>query len=323
MNPQPDRLGITPPVRTKPRISVAICTYNRADRLRLALDALALQTLPSTEFEILVIDNASTDDTRVVCTEYQSRLPQIRYFYESVQGLSRARNTALAHLSSPFIAYLDDDAIPCPEWLAAMVEAFEQLQPTPVSVGGPILPLWEIPRPDWIDAKMEALFTTLDGGDTSRWFERDEFPWGANVGYRCDALKAIGGFREDLGRIGKSLLSGEEYLLNASLQRQEEKFYYAAKASVHHWIPKERINAQWLLRRSYWQGRSVALIEKLLGSSSLRRRLSSSWNLLRLSLNPAILRGTSQKAMPEQMAWQWQFGYFYQIWFASMVRSSQ
>ncbi len=321
MNPQDDRLGLHPPVRSKPRITVAICTFNRADRLRLALDALTTQTLPSSEFEILVIDNASTDDTSAVYAEYQSHLPHVRYLYEPVPGLSRARNAALEKISSPFVAYLDDDAIPSPQWLAAMLDAFEGIQPTPVSVGGPILPLWEIPRPDWIDAKMEALFTTLDGGDASRWFERDEFPWGANVGYRCDALKAVGGFREDLGRCGKSLLSGEEYLLNANLQKQGEKFYYSAQASVQHWVPKERINAEWLLKRSYWQGRSVAVIQENLGHSAVRQHLGSLWNLFRLSIHPnTLLRSNPQKALPGQMSWQWQRGYFDQIWFA---RSSQ
>jgi glucosyl-dolichyl phosphate glucuronosyltransferase len=301
-----------------PRISVAICTYNRADRLKLALEALCHQTLEASQFEILVIDNASTDSTRTVCQAFETALPQFRYVFEPVQGLSKARNTALQEAKSLYIAFLDDDAIPSPSWLASLLQAFQTVQPEPVCVGGLIRPLWESPKPDWIHPTMESLFTILDGGEQPRWFRPNEFPWGANVAYQRDALLKIGGFHEKLGRKGKSLLSGEEYLLNATLQNQGGGFYYHPEAAVDHWIPKERIDPNWLVRRNFWQGRSVASIEHMLGKSRTRQQISSLWRLLLALLNTWKLINPFQSALktriPLQIELSLRWGYFVETW---------
>ena len=307
-------------------ISVVICTYNRADRLRLALEALSQQTLSSRKFEVLVIDNRSTDNTSSICQSLQAKFVNFRYIYEPIQGLSRARNTGWQLAQSSYIAYLDDDAIPCEQWVESILTAFEAVQPTPVSVGGSIYPLWEIPKPDWITPVMEALFTILDGGAVARWFEENEYPWGANIAYRRDALEKIGGFCEQLGRNGQSLLSGEESLLNATLTAQGEKFYYSPTASVSHWVSKERINPNWLVQRSYWQGCSVALVDQILGRPLLYQRLSSAWNLLKrtVELSPLVLRFLFDSKFRARiglldqtklmMSWQW--GYFSKVWFS-------
>ena len=308
-----------------PPISVVICTYNRADRLLLALEALTNQTLPSKEFAVLVVDNRSTDNTSVICKSFQERFANFRYVYEPIQGLSKARNTGWQTAQSPYIAYLDDDAIPCEEWVEAILTVFETVHPKPVIVGGPIYPLWEIPRPDWITPTLETLFTTLDGGDVPRWFDENEYPWGANVIYRRDALEKAGGFCEQLGRKGQSLLSGEETMLNVTLKAQGEGFYYSPQASVSHWVPKERINPDWLVRRSYWQGYSVALVDSIVGKSPLYQRLSSTAKLLKriLGLIPLVLQLLSRTQHRVQirlldqvklmLSWQW--GYFSKVWF--------
>ena len=308
-----------------PCVSVVICTYNRADRLVFALEALEKQTLPNQAFEVLVVDNRSSDHTAAVCESFRDRLDNFRYVYEPVQGLSKARNTGWLACQSPYVAYLDDDAIPCPAWVESIFNAFETVQPKPVSIGGPIHPLWEIPRPDWLSPTMETLFTILEGGDTSRWFGAHEYPWGANVVYRRDALEKFGGFCEQLGRKGQSLLSGEETLLNETLTAEGERFYYSSQAAVAHWVPKERINPEWLIQRSYWQGYSVALVNTILGKSWHYQRLSSTWNLLKLLLNLvplAIEFGSDPQARSQigfldraKLMLSWQWGYFSKTWF--------
>jgi glucosyl-dolichyl phosphate glucuronosyltransferase len=311
--------------QTIPAIAVIICTYNRADRLVLALEALTQQTLPGQAFEVVVVDNRSTDHTAAICKAFQARFVNFRYVYESVQGLSKARNTGWQTSPSAYIAYLDDDAIPCKGWVEAILNVFETVRPQPVSIGGPIYPLWEIPRPDWITPVMETLFTMLDGGETPRWFSDHEYPWGANVIYRRDALEKVGGFCEQLGRNGQSLLSGEETLLNATLKAQGEGFYYSPQAAVSHWVPKERINPDWLIQRSYWQGYSVALVDRLVGKSSLYQHLSSAWNLLRhlLTLTSLLFQVLSRTKSGWQIGFlaqaklmlSWQWGYFSKVWF--------
>jgi glucosyl-dolichyl phosphate glucuronosyltransferase len=306
-------------------LSVVICTYNRSDRLVLALEALTRQTLPQQSFEVLVVDNHSTDNTAAICQQFQDKFSNFHYLFEPVQGLSKARNTGWKETQGLYVAYLDDDAIPCELWAESIISTFEKVHPQPVCVGGPIYPLWEIPKPDWVTPIMETLFTILDGGNTPRWFQENEYPWGANVVYRRDALEKAGGFSEQLGRKGQNLLSGEEWLLNTALTAKGEKFYYNPQASVQHWVPKERINPEWLVQRSYWQGFSVALLDNIAGKSSYYQRLSSAWNLLKLLiglnslgfkflLDPkfrALLGIQSQIKL--MLSWQW--GYFSKTWF--------
>ena len=256
-----------------PRISAVICTYNRVERLVLALDALHSQTLPWERFEIVVIDNASTDTTRRVCDEYQQRLPHLVYHYEPVQGLSTARNTGLRVAQGDYIAYLDDDAIPCANWLEDILDAFRTVEPQPEVVGGPIYPIWETEPPGWMHYYVQGYFTILDHGSKASWFPADEYPYGANMIYRRDVLRKYRGFSEALGRDGKSLLSDEERLLNLTIEADGGKFYYLPSASVQHWIPKERISRRWLLKRCYWQGRSGAVVDQTLGMPIQQQRL--------------------------------------------------
>ncbi|NEQ49715.1 MAG: glycosyltransferase family 2 protein [Leptolyngbya sp. SIO3F4] len=256
-----------------PIISAVICTYNRADRLLLALDGLQAQTLPREQFEVVVIDNASTDNTKTVCEEYQQRLPHIVYHYEPVQGLSIARNTGLRVAKGAYIAYLDDDAIPCANWLEDIVSAFRTIEPQPAVIGGVIYPIWEKEPPMWMHHYVQGYFTILNHGPKADWFPENEYPYGANMIYRRDVLLKHNGFSEELGRDGKSLLSDEERLLNLTIEADGGKFYYLPSASVQHWIPKERISRSWLLKRCYWQGRSGAVVDKTLGVPITQQRL--------------------------------------------------
>ncbi|NER85111.1 MAG: glycosyltransferase family 2 protein [Leptolyngbya sp. SIO1D8] len=161
-------------------VSVIICTYNRADRLCLALEALQKQTLPQDQFEVIVVDNASTDDTQEVCNRYLTQLSNLHYHYESIQGLSRARNQGLEVAKGRIAAYLDDDAIPSPQWLQALLQGFETIEPEPVAVGGAILPLWEVAPPVWMHRYVQGYYTVLDFGSVPRWFPPGEFPYGAD-----------------------------------------------------------------------------------------------------------------------------------------------
>ncbi|WP_094676486.1 glycosyltransferase [Hydrocoleum sp. CS-953] len=298
----------------QPLISVAICTHNRADRLILALDGLIKQSLASQNFEVLIIDNASQDNTQEIGDRYQEKYSNFRYIYEPVLGLSKARNSALNQAKAKYIAYLDDDAIPSEEWLESILDSFTTVEPSPVCVGGPIYGLWEIPKPDWIDRSMEDFFTVLDYGSKPKWFKTNKFPYGANMTYRKESLKSVGGFNEKLGRKGKKLLSQEELLLNIILEQQGGKFYYNPKAFVQHWVPKERINAEWLLSRSYWQGRSDAIADKVIGKPLYYQYQESLSNLLNLKRVIAQLWPQKKVRLTTRSRIWRSWGYFVEVW---------
>lgn len=299
----------------EPLISVAICTYNRAERLFFALEGLKDQTLAIKYFEILVVDNGSTDNTKDICGRYQKELTNLRYIYEPVLGLSQARNTALYQVNSQYIAYLDDDAIPCRFWLESILETFKNVEPQPVCVGGPIYGLWEIPKPGWIHDYMEPLFSVLDYGEQPQWFKPQRFPFGANMTYNTDKVRRIGGFCKKLGRQGKNLLSHEEFMLNLILEKQGERFYYSPKSTVQHWIPKERINPTWLMRRSYWQGISEALVDSMLGKSLIQQRQESVFNLLNFQRIIAQLFPEQKVRITTRARISYSWGYFLKVWF--------
>jgi len=90
-------------------ISVIVCTYNRAELLRELLPTLCEQTVAFTQYEVIVIDNGSTDHTKTVAAVFAARYPQVRYCYEPRQGLSHARNRGWQEAKGDYVAYIDDD----------------------------------------------------------------------------------------------------------------------------------------------------------------------------------------------------------------------
>src|SRR5258706_11020169 len=117
------------------QISALICTRNRADYLRKALQSLAVQSLPRAQYEIIVVDNGSEDHTKDVVDAY-CHMTNLVYIYEETPGLSRARNVAFRRAKGQFVAFLDDDAVGSPMWLEKYLEVFQTFKPTPGSVGG-------------------------------------------------------------------------------------------------------------------------------------------------------------------------------------------
>ena len=179
-----------------PEITIAICTYNRSDALERCLGALAGQTCATTRFEVLVVDNASTDDTPTVARRFEQQFSMFKYTQEPVQGLARARNRALSQCQSEILGFTDDDAIPNPDWVASILETFCSLPESYAAIGGEIEPIWEHERPQWLDDKMLRILSARLGWDTNeRELKSDEWICEANCAYRTKALSRYGGLR--------------------------------------------------------------------------------------------------------------------------------
>lgn len=258
-------------VRHLYNISAVICTHNRAGRLSVALQSLLSQSLDSNEYEILVVDNASTDQTRSVVK--QVGLGRVRYLYEPELGLSRARNTGYRHARGRYIAYLDDDAEADPGWLAAIVAVFSR-QEKAGCVTGKVLPIWEAPKPDWVSKEMEGPLSIYDCGDQEWELSEKEWIIGTNMAFLKEVLEVSGGFLECLGRKGEILLSAEEAAMGYLIKRLGYQVLYSPRVKVHHYVPAERLDPNWILKRGFWQGvsdgiyllktRNLGLIERCL-----------------------------------------------------------
>lgn len=239
-------------------ITVAICTYNRADQLAETLDHVLSQEVPSSlEWELLVVDNASTDDTPRVAERFAaaSETP-VRYVHEDRQGISWARNTAVDAARGDVIVFTDDDVIPEPDWLTNVAETFRSRDCA--GMGGRVLERWEFEPPDWWSATKDELNSAIvgfhpDGGPRPLEIP----PFGANMAFRRDVFERHGGFRTDLGRSGDELISGEDTEFGRRLLDADEVIWYAPDATVHHPVSPERATKDYFRRWYYDYGRTA------------------------------------------------------------------
>jgi glycosyltransferase involved in cell wall biosynthesis len=244
-------------------VSVVICTHNRARHLADALTSLANQQPGSPPFEVIVVDNGSTDDTPQVASAFEDRC-HLRYLVEPTPGLCHARNRGGHSAGGRYLAYLDDDAIACSSWVSAIVDAFA-LCPDAGAVGGRVDPIWLADRPGWLSDHVARALTIVDWSPDPAVLADLEHAWlvGANMAIRADLFRAIGGFRPELDRVGNRMLSsGDIYLLKEIVGRGSLCFYYPAMAA-RHVVPAARLTKRWFRSRYYWQGVSDAVMELL------------------------------------------------------------
>jgi glycosyltransferase involved in cell wall biosynthesis len=201
------------------RISAIICTHNRAPYLSKALSSLEKQDLPKEEYEIIVVDNRSTDNTRDVVGSFAAG-GKIRYIHEPVIGLSHARNTGWQNAASPYVAYLDDDAVASRVWLSRILEVFETGDRNLGCVGGRVTPVWEAPRPSWLGQGIVCGLTVIDWSDTPHVLTNLHSEWlaGANIAFPRSVLETLGGFTPHLDRAGERLLSSGDVFLEKQIQ---------------------------------------------------------------------------------------------------------
>src|SRR5437867_1570833 len=132
-----------------PLVSVIVCTYNRAALLASCLESLVAQTLAAERYEIIVVDNGSTDRTQAVACDFAQCYGTVKVVLEPRLGVSHARNTGIRHAQADYLAFIDDDARALPDWVERILAAFAETDPPPFVVGGQIMPLYEHPPPTW------------------------------------------------------------------------------------------------------------------------------------------------------------------------------
>lgn len=234
-------------------VTIALCTYNRARLLARALDALLREPEIGADSEVLVVDNRSTDDTPVVAAAYAERYPFVRVVREERQGLSHARNRAYRSSGAAYVAYLDDDAVVEPGWLAAFFEALARSDHAG-ALGGPIYPDFEEEPPWWFDAEYVTRRFGRREGPLGPLYVRQGFS-GGNMAIRRDLLDALGGFDPGLGMAGERVHFGEE---SDFFQRLHERHgnvtYYAPAMAIRHLEPAHKQRPGYLARRMFASG---------------------------------------------------------------------
>jgi len=246
--------------------SIIVCTYNRQELLKESIISLQAQTFPHEMYEIIVVDNNSTDSTREMIEAFAVASPvNIKYLFEPRQGLSYARNSGIDTAQGDIVVFTDDDIEADPLWLAEIVAAFES--PVVVCAGGPLRPIWLIDRPDWLtDNLLNYLAVSeFEPARESGEFTYPNYPWGANISFRKDVFNEVGMFPENLGRKGGSLLSNEEINLCRKIEVTGKRIQFVAGAVIHHKMQPDRLKKLWFYHRTFHQGRSDAILDIALG----------------------------------------------------------
>ena len=248
--------------------TVLIATYNRASFLDQTLQSMrALTVAPGRAWEVMVVDNNSRDETRLVVERQAHDFPvALTYLFEAVQGRSSALNTGIAAARGTVIAMTDDDVRVEPGWLDAACDALTGGDAG--YAGGPVRPIWETPPPHWLDLDRGDLWGTIaiqDHGESGFVYEeRQKVPLGANMAVRRAVFDTTGGFRADLGRTSGRLLLGQE-VPELLLRARADGFRgrYVPAMQVHHHIPSSRLTRRYFRRWWFGKGVSRAALERI------------------------------------------------------------
>lgn len=243
-------------------VTVVVCTHNRAEHLRAVLEDLAgQQGLESTHWEVLVVDNNSTDETAAVVRQAASD-PRfvLRYTFEGEPGKSRALNRGIDEAGSPIIAFTDDDVRVSPGWLAGLLAALNEYGCA--GVGGPVIPLWTAPPPPWLATQgpyqLRGPIVDFQFGDMPG---LSVVPIGANSAFRRNVFAWHGGFRTDLGHVGRVIRLNEDTEFGRRLLRGGEDLRYAPQAIVHHPVEAHRLSRHYFLEWYLARGRAATAEE--------------------------------------------------------------
>jgi glycosyltransferase involved in cell wall biosynthesis len=231
-------------------VTVAICTWNRADNLRATLEQLTkLSIPPDLQWELLVVNNCCTDGTDSIAQSFEGRLP-VRLLHETTPGQSHARNLAIREATGSHIVWTDDDVIVDPRWLTAIVKAFEEYKAD--WVFGTSDPEWPGKAPGWYSDRFQGYFAALDYGPKSFVVTRADRPfYGLNCAGTRDAHLALNGFRTEFGFRGAEGGVGEDVDMFERALRAGMRIVYTPDARVRHVIPPARVRKQYHRRRQW------------------------------------------------------------------------
>jgi len=246
-------------------LAAVICTHARPGYLAACLAGLGAQQ--GARCDVIVVDSASPAPAAAEIARLAAAAGA-RLIRTDRPGLSHARNLGLAASGGAWTAFLDDDAVPAPDWARRMEQAIAALPEDAAALGGRILPHWEGPLPGWWPPALRGVLTIVEWegrGEEGRDLPAGVAVYGANMAFRTDLLRDIGGFPEELGRVGNRLLSGEEVEVLERLRARARRVFYDGRVTVRHSIQRERLKPGWLLSRLHWQGATDALRDRRRG----------------------------------------------------------
>lgn len=256
------------------KVSAVLCSYNRGRFIIEAIESIFNQHYDKALYEVIVVDNNSTDNTLQLLQAYKEAHPHyhFRFVTEPNQGVAYARTRCAKEAKGEIVAYLDDDSKAQPGWLEGIAVFFDE-HPDAYSVGGKITPyfLTEIPR--WYSKYFFGLVGKFDQGNHVKQFTGQRYPCGANMAFRKKVFDEIGYFNHELGRSGKGLIATEEKDIYLRILRFGKKVFYLPQAEVLHAVEANKFDKNYVYRHSMGvgagerlrlKGKKFLLLKKLL-----------------------------------------------------------
>ncbi len=248
-------------------LSIIISTYNRAQSLLRTLNSVAEQSVEPAKWECVVVNNASTDNTEEVCSQFIAEHPtlNIRLVTEPKQGLSHARNCGVHASKGTYVVFIDDDETVSSDFVEAYIELFATH--SAFAAAGAVVPCYEGGRPKWMSKYPEQMIANpIDLGDSICTIPSDITPAGGNMAFNREVFTLYGDFDTALGRNGKKLLGGEENDMFARIRALGERVYYTPRAKVYHHISADKLTPEYFESLAYGVGQSKRLRAEKEGS---------------------------------------------------------
>jgi glycosyltransferase involved in cell wall biosynthesis len=221
------------------KISLVICTYNRAEYLAQTLKTVATQNLLPDFFELIVVDNKSTDHTAEIVQQFMQQHAQlhIKYCFEEQKGLSFARNRGIAEARSPIISYVDDDVLLSENFLRYIL-VFFGVYFNAVGMGGKVIPKYEADKePAWMSRYLNGFVGKVDYGNEILQFNKKmKYPAGCNMAYRKNILEAVNGFNTQL------TFRSDDKDIFYKVSKVSNEIYYVPNAWLYHYIDENRLS---------------------------------------------------------------------------------
>jgi glucosyl-dolichyl phosphate glucuronosyltransferase len=235
-------------------VSVVICTRNRADSLRQTLESLfCAGSLEASDWEVLVVDNNSSDHTTDVCREFQQRNPgHFRFLMERRPGKSYSLNTAIVASKGDILAFTDDDVLCAPDYIQSIRTFFVQHQAD--AAQGRVLLDCEGGTPDWLDPYLGLTIGWRDCGDTV--IDLTGTLCGVNMIVRAEVFQKVGGFAPELGPGGAGM--GEDTEISLRMRKAGCRLVYAPQILLKHRLLRKRLTKSHFRKRFFGQGRAAA-----------------------------------------------------------------
>ncbi len=237
-------------------VSVVVCTYNRAELLGRTLQDLYQQDFDHSDYEIIVVDNNSSDHTKSKVEELSRSYVNLRYCLETQQGLCYARNRGWQEAQGAYVAYVDDDCQIPSEWLSVAEDIITQQAPS--AFGGPFLPFYASPKPRWYHDSYASPYASATYRKEARLLASDEYLDGMNMVFRKSLLQNIGGFRTDISMMTRKKLGyGDETELFIRMRQEmpQASIYYDPRLFLYHLVRPCKMTLSWKVRSSFAMGR--------------------------------------------------------------------